>query len=225
MARIRRSTSLAVCCAPIRITPSDRPRSATSSRICLIGLSPSRGAYLFSSSRTTNISGRAVPCRSLRANSPRSVTPTTNRCARSGRLCRSTTVTWARDVVIERSPRCARSPRIMPDNGFTAERSRRRRAFTLPVIAAPPTHDPRWLSSPSSASSSVTRSPKLRIGSSRTGSTPRTRIAPSWPAGTASRLSRAATWPISMVYWARSSSASANTNASSSSAQNSASVQ
>ena len=105
LATMRRSTSLAVCWAPIRITPSDRPRSAMSSRSCLIGLSPSRGAYLFSSSSMTNISGRAVPCRSLRANSPRSVTPTANRCARSGRLCRSTTVTWAREVVIDRSPR------------------------------------------------------------------------------------------------------------------------
>ena len=45
-ARIRRSTSLAVCCAPIKMTPKDRPRSAKSSRICLIGLSPSRGGVL-----------------------------------------------------------------------------------------------------------------------------------------------------------------------------------
>ena len=35
-----------------------------------------------------HISGWAVPWRSLRANSPRMVTPTTNRCARSVRLCR-----------------------------------------------------------------------------------------------------------------------------------------
>ena len=58
---MRRSTSLAVCCAPMRMMPSERPRSATSSRISLIGLEPSRGAYLFSSSSTTNSSGRAVP--------------------------------------------------------------------------------------------------------------------------------------------------------------------
>src|SRR5690606_4466738 len=54
LAMIRRSTSEAVCWAPIRITPSERPRSAMSRRISLIGLYPSRGAYLFSSSRTTS---------------------------------------------------------------------------------------------------------------------------------------------------------------------------
>ena len=80
-------------------------------------------------------------------------------------------------------------------------------------------------SSPSSASSSVTRSPKVRRIVSSTGSTPRILIAPSAPAGIASRRSRAATWAISIVYWARSSSASANTNGSSSCSQNSASVQ
>ena len=58
---MRRSTSLAVCCAPISTMPSERPRSATSSRISLIGESPSRGAYLFSSSSTTNSSGLAEP--------------------------------------------------------------------------------------------------------------------------------------------------------------------
>ena len=69
LATIRRSTSLAVCCAPIRITPSERPRSAMSSSTSLIGLEPSRGAYLFSSSSTTNSSGLAVPAFSLRSNS------------------------------------------------------------------------------------------------------------------------------------------------------------
>ena len=169
---MRRSTSLAVCWAPIRMTPSDRPRSARSSRICLIGLSPSRGAYLFSSSSITNISGRAVPWRSLRANSARSVTPTTNRCARSGRLCRSTTVTWAREVLIDRSPRCARSPRTITLSGGTADRSRRSSAFTLPVTVLPATQDPRVASSPSSASSRSTRSAKVRTIRRRPGSTP-----------------------------------------------------
>ena len=86
---IRRSTSLAVCCAPIRMMPSDRPRSAMSSSTSLIGLPPSRGAYLFSSSSIVNSSPPA-PAASLRAVSAASTTPTTNRCARSGRLCRST---------------------------------------------------------------------------------------------------------------------------------------
>src|SRR5512132_1438152 len=44
LAMIRRSTSLAVCSAPTRIIPSERPRSATSSRTSLMGLHPSRGA-------------------------------------------------------------------------------------------------------------------------------------------------------------------------------------
>ena len=80
--------------APMSTMPSERPRSATSSRISLIGLDPSRGAYLLSSSSTTNCSGRAWPERSLSSNALRRITPTTNRLARSLRLWRSTTVTW-----------------------------------------------------------------------------------------------------------------------------------
>ena len=82
---IRRSTSLAVCCAPIRMMPSERPRSAMSSSTSLIGLQPSRGAYLFSSSIIVN-SSPPVPAASLRAVSAASTTPTTNRCARSGQV-------------------------------------------------------------------------------------------------------------------------------------------
>ncbi len=48
--------------------------------------------------------------------------------------------------------------------------------------------------------------------------------APSDPAGAASARSRAATWCTTIVYWLRSSSASAKTYGSSSPAQNSASV-
>ena len=51
---MRRSTSLAVCCAPIKMMPRDRPRSAMSSSTSLIGELPSRGAYLFSSSIIVN---------------------------------------------------------------------------------------------------------------------------------------------------------------------------
>ena len=61
-ATIRRSTSLAVCCAPNSETPSERPRSAISRSRPWSGLHPSRGAYLFSSSSTTNTSGREPPC-------------------------------------------------------------------------------------------------------------------------------------------------------------------
>ena len=60
--------------------------------------------------------------------------------------------------MIDRSPRWARSPRTITDSGRTAERSLRSKALTLPVTALPATHDPRVESSPSSASSSVTRS-------------------------------------------------------------------
>ena len=94
LATTRRSTSLAVCWAPISTMPRLRPRSATSRRISLIGLDPSRGAYLFSSSSTTNCRGLATPEASLRSNAWRSTTPTTKRCARSCRAWMSTTVTW-----------------------------------------------------------------------------------------------------------------------------------
>ena len=64
-----------------------------------MGELPSRGAYLLSSSSTTNSQrpGRR-PTRSLSSNARCRVTPTTNRWARSCRLWRSTTVTWASDV-------------------------------------------------------------------------------------------------------------------------------
>src|SRR5664280_537237 len=94
-ATLLRATSLAVCWAPIRMMPRLRPRSAMSSSTSLIGLLPSRGAYLFSSSIMVN-SGLPGPAASLRAVSAASTTPTTKRCARSRRLCRSTTVTcWS----------------------------------------------------------------------------------------------------------------------------------
>ena len=44
LATMRRSTSEAVCCAPIRMVPLDRPRSAISSSRSRIGDQPSRGA-------------------------------------------------------------------------------------------------------------------------------------------------------------------------------------
>src|SRR5581483_10078540 len=88
----RRSTSLAVCCAPIRITPRLRPRSAISRITSLIGLQPSRGAYLFSSSSTRNTSGCARP--SFCSTSLRTTAPTTNRFTRSCRSLMSMTETW-----------------------------------------------------------------------------------------------------------------------------------
>ena len=147
---IRRSTSLAVCWAPIRMMPSERPRSAMSSSTSLIGLEPSRGAYLFSSSIIVN-SSPPGPAASLRAVSAASTTPTTNRCARSGRLCRSTTVTCWPSVLTRRTGTSVRSPRTIERSGLRLERSRRRNALTVPVPVTGPAQSRR-------ASSSVSRS-------------------------------------------------------------------
>ena len=157
---IRRSTSLAVCWAPIRITPSERPRSAMSSSTSLIGEVPSRGAYLFSSSRTTKSSGRPVPAFSFSSNSVLSVTPTTKRCARSGRLCRSTTVTWADSaVLIWCGRRWARSPRISRDRSRLLPIKRRAKALTVPMLIALPAQVDRVSSSVSCSTMWSTRSP------------------------------------------------------------------
>ena len=135
---MRRSTSLAVCWAPMRMMPRERPRSATSRRISLIGLDPSRGAYLLSSSSTTNCSGRAWPWRSFSSKAWRSTTPTTKRLARSLRLWRSTTVTWASSstqvglgVGLVGPDEAARGGRIAPC-------SRRMKALTVPAPMARP---------------------------------------------------------------------------------------
>src|SRR5437899_177414 len=63
----------------MRITPKLRPRSAISRTTSLIGLQPSRGAYLFSSSSTTKVRGWRVPCSSLACNNCLRTTPTTKR--------------------------------------------------------------------------------------------------------------------------------------------------
>ena len=95
LATMRRSTSLAVCWAPTRMMPSERPRSAMSSRISLIGLEPSRGVLVelveHHEQQRPGLAGRLLALEACR-----STTPTTNRLARSLRLWRSTTVTWAR---------------------------------------------------------------------------------------------------------------------------------
>ncbi len=109
---MRRSTSLAVCWAPMRMMPSDRPRSAMSSSTSLIGELPSRGAYLLSSSIMVNRRPPG-PASSLRAVSAASTTPTTNRCARSCRLCRSTTVSCEEEVEMARRGPAARSARMI----------------------------------------------------------------------------------------------------------------
>ncbi len=125
------STSRADCWAPMRSTPRLRPRAAMSTRTSLMGLDPSRGAYLFSSSRTMNRSGsRPIPCFSskIRVTSA----PTTKRWAASWSACRSTTVTGS-------SSATSASPVLMrwPRRGELAN-SRRRKAiavlgWTLPV--------------------------------------------------------------------------------------------
>ena len=219
LATMRRSTSLAVCWAPIRMMPRDRPRSATSSRISLMGLDPSRGAYLFSSSRTTNCRGRAWPERSFSSKALRRTTPTTNRLARSLRLCRSTTVTWWPKSTAWRSA-CGTSARTRRLRWGTAPHSRRTKALMVPAPMARPAH--RWASY-SSSSSTLASMSSTRARSVRT-VVPSIDTAPS-PAGLASSRSRAATLCTTIVYCWRSSSASAKRNGSSSWAQNCSSVQ
>ena len=58
-----------------------------------MGDQPSRGAYLFNSSRTRKTRGRAVPAASFCSKSRFTTTPTTNRFARSCRLWMSMTET------------------------------------------------------------------------------------------------------------------------------------
>ena len=137
-ATTRGSTSLAVCCAPTRITPSERPRSAMSSSTSLIGLRPSRGAYLFSSSSTTKVSGLAEPVASFSSNIRFSTTPTTNRFARSCSWFRSITVTFLRrqSIACERSSSDA-CPRISGPRCGREASSLRRKACTVPTAARP----------------------------------------------------------------------------------------
>src|SRR6185437_8423141 len=208
LAMTRRSTSDAVCWAPMRMIPSDRPRSAMSSTSSLIGEDPSRGAYLFSSSIIVN-SSPPGPAASLRSVSARSTTPTTNRCPRSGSECRSTTVTCWPSVD---SPCCAvrgRSARTRGRIGLSDERSRRTNALTVPVPTAGPAHSHRLSSSLTLATTKSTRSSYVRS------SVPSTVQAPSMPAGAPWVRSRVATWCTTIVYWLRSSSTSANTYGSS----------
>jgi hypothetical protein len=60
---VRRSTSLAVCCAPIKMIPRERPRSAISSSTSLIGEVPSRGAYLIQGSSSPLTAETPAPAR------------------------------------------------------------------------------------------------------------------------------------------------------------------
>ncbi len=126
--------------------PSERPRSAMSSSTSLIGLLPSRGAYLFSSSIIVN-SRPPAPAASLRAVSAASTTPTTNRWARSGRLCRSTTVTCLLSVDTRRARRVRQVAADEPRSGFSDERRRRRNALTVPVPVTGPAQSRRASSS------------------------------------------------------------------------------
>ncbi len=154
---MRRSTSLAVCCAPIKMMPSDRPRSAMSSSTSLIGELPSRGAYLFSSSIMVN-SRPPGPASSLRAVSAASTTPTTKRCARSCRLCRSTTVSCWSWVEMRRRGPPGRSARMMAASGRSDERSRRTNALAVPVPVTGPAQSARVSSSVSRSTMRFTRS-------------------------------------------------------------------
>ncbi len=214
---IRRSTSLAVCWAPIRMMPRERPRSAMSSSRSLIGELPSRGAYLFSSSIMVN-SRPPGPAFSLRAVSAAITTPTTNRWARSGRLFRSITVTCWFAVSIVLAEVSVRSPRRIGLSARTDDRSRRMNALTVPMPVTGPAQSARVASSVTLSAIRSTSSGQVRTV------VPSIATAPSRPAGTASRTSRVATWWTTIVYWLRSSSTSAKTYGSNSVRQNSANV-
>ena len=137
----RRSTSDAVCSAPIRTIPRLRPRSATSSRTSLIGLQPSRGAYRLSSSRTRKWSGSRRPIRSLCSNRRLIMTPVTNRFARSCRLWMSMTVTWfaSQSIRCAAGSSAARPPDQVADpvaGGLEPALERRDRALRQPAAPA-----------------------------------------------------------------------------------------
>ncbi len=155
---IRRSTSLAVCCAPIRMMPSERPRSAMSSSTSLIGLEPSRGAYLFSSSIIVNSSpagaGRLL-ARGLRGQHHADDEPL--------RALGQVVQVDDGDLLVlgghapagqcraGRRARCVRS-------GFDDERSRRRNALIVPVPVTGPAQSRRVSSSASRSETNSTRS-------------------------------------------------------------------
>ena len=212
---IRRSTSLAVCWAPIRMMPSERPRSATSSRISLIG----RGALprrvlvqLVEHDEQQRPRGaRPPPC----ARTPAAATtPTTKRLARSCRLCRSTTVTcW----LVGRCE-CALGRRAMSAADQRAE---------VALAATTQPADERVDGADADRAARPSRSRVVLVGDPRRRRSRRARRtcaaaspsmlhAPSSPAGVPRRASWAATWCTTIVYCWRSSSASANRNGSSS---------
>ncbi len=91
----------AVCCAPIKSTPSERPRWAMSINVSRIGDQPSRGAYLLSSSSTMIDKGNR-PLPSFSSWTSLIKAPTTKRCAASWRSWISTTVTASRDRSMRR---------------------------------------------------------------------------------------------------------------------------
>ncbi len=96
------ATRDAVCWAPTRSTPSDRPRCAMSISMSFSGPVPSRGAYLLSSSSTITERGSRWPEASFSRKVSLSRAPTTNRCAWSCRDWMATTVTLARARSIRR---------------------------------------------------------------------------------------------------------------------------
>ncbi len=135
LAVTRRSISLAVCSAPISTTPRLRPRSAISSTTSLIGLRPSRGAYLFSSSKTRKTSGSRPPL-SFSSIRRLTTTPTTKRFARSLRRLMSMTLTWClRQSKRWRSASAGRAARINGATAIAAASRRRAKAWRVPSAA------------------------------------------------------------------------------------------
>ena len=95
------------------------------------GSSPSRGAYLFSSSSTTNTSGREPPCCSFCSIMRFSRTPTTNSCAVACSEWMSTTVTCCADQSMVRLRACEWPLTRWPMRSAAAC-SRRRKASSVP---------------------------------------------------------------------------------------------
>ena len=167
----------------------------------------------------TNISGRAVPWRSLRGNSPWS-----DADDHVGQVVQVDDGAGRGRWKLTARRGAPGSPRMIALSGLTADRTAQQ-GIDAAGDRAPGDPSCRAASrQPTSASSSSTRSPNVfcRVVG-RAGAAVRT--APWLPAWTASRRSRAATCPIRVACSrARSSSASANANGGGSYKQNSASV-
>ena len=180
---MRRSTSEAVCWAPMRMMPRRAAAFGDVEQDVLDRGRPSRGAYLFSSSSIVN-SSPPGPAASLRSVSAARTTPTTNRWARSCRACRSTTVTcWFAVEICAGRRLSGRSPRMIGARCRWEDRSRRMNALTVPMPVTGPAHRRSLVSSVTLSHDEVDQ-----VGPGPARDARRSTTAPSLPAATASRL-------------------------------------